>query len=246
MVYSSKQNPIIKKIASYKEKKYRFQDGVFVTEGVKTVNEAILNGQDVTIIAATEAVMPKISASTAQVITVSDEVFKYISDETTPQGALAVIVRRTSAVKKPTGSALILDGIKDPGNMGTIIRTAAALNYKDLYLIGCVDPYSPKCVRASMSGIYFVNIYETDLETALSAVKSANLKVVALDMAGKDLKGCNPQKNGVCIIVGSEANGLSPAARKGADEILSIKMEAQSESLNAAVALSIAMYSLKK
>lgn len=246
MVYSSKQNPIIKKIASYKEKKYRFQDGVFVTEGVKTVNEAILNGQDVTIIAATEAVMPKIAACTAQVITVSDEVFKYISDETTPQGALAVIVRRTSAVKKPTGSALILDGIKDPGNMGTIIRTAAALNYKDLYLIGCVDPYSPKCVRASMSGIYFVNIYETDLETALAAVKSANLKVVALDMAGKDLKGCNPQKNGVCIIVGSEANGLSPAARKGADEILSIKMEAQSESLNAAVALSIAMYSLKK
>ena len=245
MVYSSKQNPLIKKIASYKEKKFRTADGVFVTEGVKTVNEAIFNGQDVTIIAATESVMPKIAVSTAQMVIVSDEVFKYISDETTPQGALAVIRRKTSAVKKPSGSALILDGIKDPGNMGTIIRTAAALNYKDLYLIGCVDPYSPKCVRASMSGIYFVNIYETDIASATAAVKSANLKVIALDMAGKDLKNYDSHGN-VAIIVGGEANGLTEAALNGADEVLSIKMEAQSESLNAAVALSIAMYALKK
>lgn len=216
-----------------------------MTEGVKTVNEAIITGQNVMLIAATESAMPKIVTCTAQVITVSDEVFKYISDETTPQGALAVIFRKTAAVKKPVGSALILDGIKDPGNMGTIIRTAAALNYKDLYLVDCVDAYSPKCVRASMSGIYFVNIYEADIAAALSAVKSANLKVVALDMSGKNLKGYRVGGD-VAIIVGGEADGLTDAAKKGADEILSIKMEAQSESLNAAVALSIAMYALKK
>lgn len=245
MIYSSKQNPLIKKIASYKEKKYRTLDGVFVTEGVKTVNEAILNGEDVTLIAATQAIRPKLADSSAQVITVTDEVFKYLSDETTPQGALAVIKRKNRAVQKPAGSALILDGIKDPGNMGTVIRTAAALNYKDLYLINCVDPYSPKCVRASMSGVYFVNIYETDIASALSAVKSANLSVLALDMRGKDLKSYNAKGN-VAIIVGGEANGLTEEAKAGADEILSIKMEAQSESLNAAVALSIAMYTLKK
>ena len=188
MIYSSKQNPLIKKIASYKEKKYRTLDGVFVTEGVKTVNEAILNGEDVTLIAVTNANLPKLADSSAQVITVTDEVFKYLSYETTPQGALAVIKRKNAAVQKPAGSALILDGIKDPGNMGTIIRTAAALNYKDLYLINCVDPYSPKCVRASMSGVYCVNIYETDSASALSAVKSAKLSVLALDMRGKDLK----------------------------------------------------------
>ena len=245
MIYSSKQNPLIKKIASYKEKKYRALDGVFVTEGVKTVNEAILNGQEVTLIAATAAIQPKLAECGAKVITVTDEVFKYLSDETTPQGALAVIKRKNSAVQKPAGSALILDGIKDPGNMGTIIRTAAALNYKDLYLINCVDPYSPKCVRASMSGVYFVNIYETDIASALSAVKSANLSVLALDMRGKDLKSYKAEGN-VAIIVGGEANGLTDEAKACADEIISIKMEAQSESLNAAVALSIAMYTLKK
>ena len=245
MIYSSKQNPLIKKIASYKEKKYRTLDGVFVTEGVKPVNEAILNGEDVTLIAVTNANLPKLADSSAQVITVTDEVFKYLSDETTPQGALAVIKRKNAAVQKPAGSALILDGIKDPGNMGTIIRTAAALNYKDLYLINCVDPYSPKCVRASMSGVYFVNIYETDIASALSAVKSARLSVLALDMRGKDLKSYNAKGN-VAIIVGGEANGLTEEAKASADEIISIKMEAQSESLNAAVALSIAMYTLKK
>lgn len=245
MIYSSKQNPLIKKIASYKEKKYRALDGVYVTEGIKTVNEAILTGQDVVLIAVTASILPKITLYSGKIITVSDEVFKYLSDETTPQGALAVIRRNKTTAQKPLGSALILDGIKDPGNMGTIIRTAAALNYKDLYLVNCVDPYSPKSVRASMSGVYFVNVYETDVDSALTLVKSANLKVVALDMVGKDLKNCDVSEN-VAIIVGGEANGLTDAAKSGADEILSIKMEEQSESLNAAVALSIAMYTLKK
>ena len=96
-----------------------------------------------------------------------------------------------------------------------------------------------------MSGVYFVNIYETDIASALSAVKSARLSVLALDMRGKDLKSYNAKGN-VAIIVGGEANGLTEEAKASADEIISIKMEAQSESLNAAVALSIAMYTLKK
>ena len=247
---TSKNNDIVKDLVSLKEKKFRDEKGEYLVEGFKMVKEAFACNKRIVMLVGTENALEElgktVDTGNVKTIAVSDGVLSHVSDCKTPQGVACVLEEERFNAEKPKGASILLDGVSDPGNMGTIIRTAAALNYKDLYLIGCVDPYSPKCVRASMSGIYFVNIYETDLETALAAVKSANLKVVALDMAGKDLKGCNPQKNGVCIIVGSEANGLSPAARKGADEILSIKMEAQSESLNAAVALSIAMYSLKK
>ena len=159
MVYTSKQNPIIKEIASLKDKKYRQKLGLYVAEGVKLVNEAIKYNVNIEKIVVTEEYLPLVAPNNFNVIIVSKAVFDYLSYEESPQGVLAVIKIPSSSVLPPKGNALILDGVSDPGNLGTIIRTAAASGYKNVYLISCADPFSPKVVRASMSGIYFVNLH---------------------------------------------------------------------------------------
>ncbi len=242
MIYTSKQNPIIKEINSLKEKKYRQKLGLYIAEGIKMVNEAIKFNLDIDKIVVTESAFSEILPTTSPVLTVSQEVFNYLSCDTTPQGALVVLKIKNLGVEAPKGNALILDGVQDPGNMGTIIRTACALGYYDLYFINAVDPYSNKVVKASMSGIYFSRIYRCTLEECLNALKG--YKIVIADMDGESLDGYKIDKN-FAIAVGNEGNGISEELKSKGDVVLKIPMQEKSESLNVAVAASIMMYSLK-
>ncbi len=242
MVYQSKQNPLIKKIASLKDKKGRREEGLFVVEGVKMVLEALKYNQNVLYVVVLEGCVFNFDFANAQVITVSKNVFEYLSDEKSPQGILAVLKLPNNQLKAPSDSALLLDGVSDPGNLGTIIRTAAACGYKDLYLIDCVDAYSPKTVRASMSGIYFTNIYKCTYNQAFSALSGYDILVG--DLKGENLFNYKPQ-NKFCIAVGNEANGISDTVKEKATKTLTIPMNEKSESLNVAVAASIMMYNLK-
>ncbi len=242
MIYTSKQNPIIKEIASLKDKKFRQKLGLYIAEGIKMVNEAIKYDVAIDKIVVTEDALDSITPSSYPTIIVSNEVFKYLSDETTPQGALAIIKVNSKTIKAPKNNALILDGVQDPGNMGTIIRTACALGYYDLYLINTVDPYGSKVVRASMSGIYFANLYKCTLNDCLSVLK--NHKIIVADMGGKNLNDYKVEGN-FAIVLGNEANGVSLELREKADVVLKIPMEEKSESLNVAIASSIMMYKLK-
>lgn len=243
MIYTSKQNPIIKQIASLKDKKYRSKYGLYVAEGIKMVNEAIKFGLDIDKIIVTENALNEIMPSNFPMLTVSNEVFDYLSCDTTPQGALAVIKINNEGIKAPKGNALILDGVQDPGNMGTIIRTACALGYYDLYLINTVDPYSNKVVKASMSGIYFSNLYKCTLNECLEALKG--YKIVIADMDGESLDGYKIDGK-FAIAVGNEANGITENLKSKGDVVIKIPMEERSESLNVAIASSIMMYALKQ
>lgn len=242
MIYSSKQNQLIKKIYSLKDKKGRKEEGQYVVEGLKMVNEAIKYNQKIALIVKAESFNLELLPSSSPEIIVTDSVFSYLSDEKTPQGVLAVIELENKPLKAPTKNALLLDGIQDPGNIGTIIRTAAAAGYQDIYLISCVDPYSPKAVRASMSGIYFVNIYKGDYNEVFDAIK--NLDLIVADMNGENVFDYQV-KNDYCIAVGNEANGVSQIVKDKANVVLSIPMSENVESLNAAVAISLMMYKLK-
>ena len=242
MVYSSKQNAVIKEIASLKDKKYRNKLRLYIAEGVKMVNEAINAGISIDKVVATSEILPQINKGNYKVIEVTPEVFSYLSDETTPQGALAVINIPNKPISQPKGNALILEGVQDPGNMGTIIRTANAFGYNDIYLLNSVDPYSNKAVRASMSGIYFVNVYKTDLESALKVLNGA--QIIVADMGGENLDAFSTNKKH-CIVVGNEANGVSNEVKQIANKVVGIPMNANSESLNVAVASAIMMYKLK-
>ena len=241
MIYSSKQNSLIKKIASLKDKKGRREHGLYVANGVKMVSEAIKFNQPIEYIVKSENFNLEFETR-SEVITVTEQVFSYLSDEATPQGVFAVIKTPSFKVCAPKGNAIILDGIQDPGNIGTIIRTAAASGYEDIYLLSCADPYSPKAVRASMSGVYFVNLYKSSLEEVKSALKGC--EIILADFGGKNLFEYKPKGN-FAIVIGNEGNGVSEPVKKLADTVLTIPMDSKVESLNASVASAIMMYELK-
>lgn len=242
MIYSSKQNSLIKMLASLKDKKGRKDNGLYLVEGVKMVSEAIKFNREIEYIVMAQSFEASRLDCNAKTITVTDQVFEYLSDEKTPQGVLAVIKIPEFTAKKPSSNAIVLDGVQDPGNLGTIIRTAVASGYSDIYLINCVDPYSPKVVRASMSGIYFVNLYKCDYDELLTVLDGWDLIVADLD--GEDLFTFKP-KNKFAIVIGNEGNGVSDTLREKANVTLTIPMSDKIESLNASVAASLMMYNLK-
>ena len=242
MVYQSKQNPLIKKIYSLKDKKGRKEFSLYIVEGVKMVLEAISNRQEIENIVLEEGFSIDLNGYEDKIITVSKSVFSYLSCEKTPQGVLATLKINVKDVKPPRQNALLLDGVSDPGNLGTIIRTAAASGYLDIYAVNCVDAFSPKTVRSSMSGIYFVNFYKCTYEQAFSALCGVDL--IVGDLQGENLFEFKPKRN-YCIAVGNEGNGLSSEVKNLANYTLTIPMSENSESLNVAVAASIMMYELK-
>ena len=209
---------------------------------IRIVQKSIENGIEIKYVVATETALPHIKPTSVETLVVTDSILEYLSEEMTPQGALAVIKIPNLKVKKPNGNAIILDGVSNPGNVGTIIRTANAFGYKDIYLINCADAYSGKTVRSSMSGIYFVNLYKT----IYSEIKSVldGYKIIVADMSGESLDEFKVDGN-FAIVVGNEGNGISKEMFEMADKVVKIPMDERAESLNVAVASSIMMYKLR-
>ena len=238
MIITSKANPLIKKIVSLSDKKFRKTYGEYLIEGVKPVNECRLTNCEITCIVCTE----NLSSQYPNAVIVSSELFSRISSEKSPQGVLAVVKLPDTSVKKPSGSCLLLDKLQDPGNLGTIIRTANAAGYEDIYLINCTDAFSPKAVRASMSGIFYVRVHEGDLEEVLNALNG--MPLICADMSGENVfEFSSPEK--FCLCIGNEGNGLSDQVRSKANYTVKIPMRTTCESLNAGVSAAIAMYALK-
>ena len=240
MIILSRQNPLVKELASLKEKKGRRRTGTFLVEGHKMVREAVASGMDVVRLILREDYAGETYGLPA--VLLGRDAFAAVCDEKTPQGIAAEVVIPERSVQPPQGRCLLLDGLQDPANVGAIIRTAVAAGYEDVYLAGCADPFSPKSVRASMSGVFFARIMQGTPEEILSAI--AGLPVIAADMGGEDVFSyAAPEK--FCLAVGSEGSGLSALVRGRADVTVCIPMDARTESLNAAVSAGILMYALR-
>ena len=240
MIILSRQNPLVKELASLKEKKGRRRTGTFLVEGHKMVREAVTSGMDVVRLILREDYAGETYGLPA--VRLGRDAFAAVCDEKTPQGIAAEVVIPERSVQPPQGRCLLLDGLQDPANVGAIIRTAVAAGYEDVYLAGCADPFSPKSVRASMSGVFFARIMQGTQEEILSAI--AGLPVIAADMGGEDVFSyAAPEK--FCLAVGSEGSGLSALVRGRADVTVCIPMDARTESLNAAVSAGILMYALR-
>lgn len=238
MVITSRNNPKIKEIAKLADKKYRKEFGLYLVEGVKPVRECLSSGNKISDIVCTEKYAEEFKGA----IIVSESVFSSISTEKSPQGALATVKIPETHLRPPKKNCILLDGLQDPGNLGTIIRTANAAGYGEIYLINCVDPFSPKVVRASMSGIFFTEIFTGGRAEILNALKGVPL--ICADMDGKDLFGFTPPEK-FCLCIGSEGSGAGEDILSAADFKISIPMAASCESLNAAVSAAICMYQLK-
>lgn len=245
MILTSKNNPLIKETAALKEKKGRKEKGLFLVEGVKMARECQKSGLDIERIFLSENYSGE-RFDESKTVVLSEDVLRFISDEKTPQGVICRVKIPSNELKAPNGKCLFLDGVSDPGNMGAIIRTANAAGYDELYLTrDCTDPYSPKSVRASMSGVFFTKIYIGERTEILSLLTESNTPIFVADMNGENIFSFQaPEK--FALAIGNEANGISEETFSAANRTLRIPMKETQESLNAAVAAGISMYLLAK
>lgn len=247
MILTSKNNPLVKETALLKEKKARRETGLFLVEGVKMTMECQKSGLEIERVFIAEDsgyTAEALGVDEGKVVLVSNDVLRFLSDEKTPQGVLCRVKMPTRSLCAPKNPCLILDGVADPGNMGAIIRTANAAGYNEIYLVdGCVDPFSPKSVRASMSGIFFTTVYFGSREEILSVMQDT--PIIVADMQGENVFSFAPPAK-YAIVIGNEANGVSKEMREGATSTVKIPMEATQESLNAAVSAGVLMYLFKR
>ncbi|MBQ7643369.1 MAG: RNA methyltransferase, partial [Clostridia bacterium] len=241
MVITSRSNERIKRIASLKDKKARKASGLYIVEGFKMVKEAFLNGEEVVALVGTEEGIERLGEEFSDTLIVAEEVMKKLCDSVTPQGVLAVLKQKRLTEEFSGSVGIMLDGISDPGNMGTIIRTAAAVGVKKIYAVNCCDPYAPKCVRSSMSGIYFTEVVETTYDGFFKAINGVPL--IVADMDGESVYDFKPPEK-YCLVVGGEADGVTEEVRKRASGIVKIPMKERTESLNAAISLAVTLYEL--
>ena len=241
---TSRKNPFLQQVKKLlTSKKEREETGLFVADGTKLLQEAIhwYSGLDTVILS--DGVEMEIPDS-VRLIRVPEDVMASISPMETPQGALFLCRLPERKDFVPQKGMLILDGIQDPGNLGTILRTADALDIPVVLLEGCADPYSHKVVRASMGAVLRVQPMMTDWQTARAACDDAGipLGVTALSDSANDLRRQDLKQ--MAVVIGSEGRGVRQEIIDHAAHQLIIPMNPHCESLNAAVAATIVMWEM--
>ncbi|MGN0796456.1 MAG: TrmH family RNA methyltransferase [Christensenellales bacterium] len=238
-IITSSSNQYIKLVKSLCEKKGREKTGLFMLEGERLIKDMPGN-METEFFLVDEKKSENFQYITAgkKCFLCSENAIKAASDTVTPCGIIAVVKKPLNEFKMPQGNAVLLDGVSDSGNIGTIIRTAAAVGF-DVYLYNSADAYSPKTVRASMSAIFKTNICEINLKQAETLL--TNTESYALDMNGDSLFE-KKTGNKVTLVCGNEAHGLSDEILALTQGKISLPMKNCMESLNVAVATSVAMY----
>ena len=250
---TSKENGLIKHIIKLKEKKYRKEYNEYIIEGAKIVEEAIIEKAKIKqIIISEDAINSELiqkhlreELQKIDYIQITPNIFKLISGVEKPQGVLAIIEKDKQEKKIDINQEIILalDDLQDPGNLGTIIRTADSVGLNQILISkGTVDPYSPKVIRSTMGAIFRVKIIECEnLKEILEKLKKNNFKIMVTDLnTDKSIYDIELQKN--VIIIGNEANGVSEEIKNIADTKVIIPMFGKTESLNASVATGVILY----
>ena len=237
---TSISNGTVKLFRSLAEKKFRAAEGLFPVEGGNILKDIPASARVRFVLAVPErAEEARTRFPESAVTVVSRDVMKRVSDTENPYGLAAAVEIPVPEFALPDGCALLLDGVSDPGNLGTLLRTAAATGFKEVYLLDCADAYAPKTVRASMGGIFRVTVRTVDEKQAVAL--AADTRSAALDMDGRDIME-RPVPAPCLFIAGSEAHGVRETLKLAAKEVVSLPMTGGMESLNVAVAAGVAMY----
>ena len=252
MIITSKDNEFIKNIKKLKDKKYRDERNEFIVEGIKMVGEAIKEEANIKNIIICDdcynnCEIPseiKYEIAKKKITYVSQKVFDSITDVTNPQGILAVVEKnKVNDIDYKQDFFLILDDIQDPGNIGTILRTADSINLNQIIVSNkTADAFNPKVVRSTMGAIFRINVIVCeDLSNVISQLKKHKVKIAATDLkTDKSIYDLDYKKT--AVIIGNEANGVSEKLLERADVKIKIPMTGKTESLNAAVATGIILY----
>ncbi len=244
-VLTSPRNERVKAVAALRRRKGRRQQGRFLVEGPHPVQEAMADGWVEEVFC-----LPDLASSyrsDVPLTLVDERVLEHMADTTTPQGVLAVARPRTAELADVVGrgTLVVLEQAADPGNVGTLIRTADAAGAAGVVLTrGSADPFGPKVVRAAAGSISHVPlVVDVDARAVLEACRAAGQRTIGLAADGDlDLQQDGTLVAPVALVVGSEAHGLSAAVRGLVDAMGSLRVYGHAESLNLAVAAAIALY----
>lgn len=260
---TSTGNQNVKEVVQLRKKsKARSQAGVFLVEGLRMIQEVPKDRVEKLYVTEKfyqkyrqELELLQMDGNSGMTELVSDTVFAYMSDTKTPQGVLGVVRQTEYSIEEllGTGSAvmphiMILDNLQDPGNLGTIFRTAEAAGVTGIILSrDCVDIYNPKTIRSTMGAIYRMPfLYVEDLSEMIERIKAREICVYAAHLDGKNTYDKEDYCGGTAFLIGNEGNGLRKEIADCADTWIRIPMAGEVESLNAAVAASILMFEVSR
>ena len=240
---TARKNPLLQRVRKLlSSRKERQEAGLYVADGTKLLEEAVKFAELDTVILSdgVEADLPQ----NVRLVRVPEDVMQSVSPMQTPQGALFLCRIPQQKVFVPQKRMLLLDGIQDPGNLGTILRTADALQVPVVLLEGCADPYNHKTVRASMGAVFRTPPVRAEWEQVKAALQREKIPVgvTALSDTARDIRLW--ELRDMAVVIGSEGQGVRPQILEQADARLIIPMDSRCESFNAAVAATIVLWQM--
>ncbi|MBB3946778.1 TrmH family RNA methyltransferase [Rhizobium skierniewicense] len=258
---TSLANPIIKDIKNLTQKKGREETGTFMAEGLKLVIDALELGWTIrTLVYAknakgkslVEQVAAKTVASGGLVLEVTEKILSSITRRDNPQMVVGIFDQKwtdLNDIRPDSGQTYIaLDRVRDPGNLGTIIRTADAAGASGVILLGdCTDPFSLETVRATMGSVFAIAVAHATVDAFLSWKKSAGVSVVATHLAGSvDYRTVDYKKKPTVLLMGNEQGGLPPELASKADQLARIPQQGRADSLNLAIATGVMLFEARR
>ena len=238
---TGRKNPLLQQVRKLlSSKKYRQETGLFVSDGTKLLQEALRWWDGVETVILSDGVQAQVPES-VRLVYVPEDVMESISPMQTPQGALFICRLPQKTEFSPKPGMLLLDGIQDPGNLGTILRTADALQVPVALLEGCADPYSHKVVRSSMGAVFRTPV----VQTTWQQVRESGIPVAVTALSDKAVDIRSAKLTELAVVIGSEGQGVRQEIMDHAQKQLIIPMDERCESLNAAIAAAIVMWQMK-
>lgn len=263
MITSTSNGQVKELVRLMKKSRARDEEGVFLVEGPRMAGELTADEvwrRRIRKIYVSETYAVKRPGEIEKLREVcplellADPVFAHVSDTKTPQGILAVVKRREYGLEEIIGEdgsrahVLVLDHLQDPGNLGTIFRTAEAAGASGILLSrDCVDLYNPKVIRSTMGAVFRLPfLYVEDLPKAVGELKRSGLTVYAAHLEGKNAYDGEDYTGGTAFLIGNEGSGLREEVAQCADCRIRIPMQGKAESLNAAVAAAVLMFEVSR
>lgn len=257
LIISSRQNNIVKYVRGLREKRNRDKEGCFLVEGVKSVKEAVSAGETIRKLLITERgekhfqlndITTNLSKE-VQIVRVTDEVMEFMSEIESPQGIIALVSKSQITLKELTvtqsSGFVVIDGVQDPGNVGTIIRSADAFGFGAVILTkGCADIFNSKTLRSTMGSVFHLPvIQDVTTEDLINFLKENSFFIAATTLEESsrflpDVEFLRP----LALVFGNEGKGVSKEISSSADVLVKVPMFGSAESLNVAVTSGIVLY----